>query len=213
MRKYKMIETVFPIKVLIDELVMSEEEEVSLYSTAQAIFLDHLSKKGLGFVDAGNVASIPVFTKENLEKYAEIKTLHEFFAKSFFNLANEYTPTTMEEIYSAMGETTGRLPFMKRGDYKQIHNHSGTSLVAVYYMSDVDNQKEGGKLVLHDPSFNNIMRTKPKPTHEIDTRKNRIVIMPGYVWHEVTPYTGEDTRLAVVMNITLTDFTEIDNID
>jgi hypothetical protein len=208
-----MIETVFPIKILIDELQMSEEEEASLYSISQAIFMDHLSKKGLGFVDAGNVASIPIFTKENLERYPEIKKLHEFFAKGFYQIANEYSPTEIEEIYSSMGETTGRLPFMKKGDYKQLHNHSGTSLVAVYYMGDVDNAKEGGKLVLHDPSFNNTVRTKPKPTYEIETKKNRIVIMPGYIWHEVTPYSGEDIRLAVVMNITLSDFTPIDNLD
>ena len=208
-----MIETVFPIKMLIDEFEVTYEEEVSLYSILQAIFMSHLSKKGLGFVDAGNVASIPIFTKENLEGYPEIKKLYEFFAESFYKLANEYSPTTMEEIYLSMGETTGRLPFMRKGDYKQIHNHSGTSLVAVYYMGEVNNEKEGGKLVLHDPSFNNTMRTKPKPTHEIETKKNRIVIMPGYIWHEVTPYTGEDVRLAVVMNITLLDFTPIDNLD
>lgn len=208
-----MIETIFPIRMLVNELEMTEKEEASLYATSQAIFTNHLSRKGLGFVDAGNVASIPIFTEENLQSYPEIKKLYEFFAKSFHSLANEYSPTTMDEIYASMGETTGRLPFMRKGDYKQVHNHSGTSLVAVYYMGDVDNEKEGGKLVLHDPSFNNTMRTKPKPTHEIETKKNRIVVIPGYIWHEVTPYFGEDVRSAVVMNITLSDFTPIDNLD
>ncbi|MDA1317433.1 MAG: putative 2OG-Fe(II) oxygenase [bacterium] len=208
-----MIKTIFPIRMLVDEFKITQEEEVSLYCISQAIFTAHLSKSGLGFAETGNIGSIPIFTKENLKKYPEIKKLYEFFAKSFYSLANEYSPTTMDEIYASMGETTGRLPFMRKGDYKQIHNHSGTSLVAVYYMSDVDNKKEGGKLVLHDPSFNNTIRSRPKPTQEIETKKNRIVIIPGYIWHEVTPYLGEDDRIAVVMNITLPDFEPLDNLD
>jgi hypothetical protein len=35
----------------------------------------------------------------------------------------------------------------------------------------------------------------------IETEKNTIIIVPAHVWHEVTPYYGEEDRLAVVMNI------------
>jgi Rps23 Pro-64 3,4-dihydroxylase Tpa1-like proline 4-hydroxylase len=74
-------------------------------------------------------------------------------------------------------------------------------MVAVYYLDCVDNDKDGGKLIFHDPAFNQVIKTRPKSKMSIETEKNTIIIVPAHVWHEVTPYYGEEDRLAVVMNI------------
>mgnify|MGYP000415585683 CR=1 FL=1 len=146
--------------------------------------------------------TIPLFTDDNIKNYNEIKNLHDFFAKSFLKLANEYDESiTHAEILERMEQTTGRLPFMRNGDYKGLHCHSGASMVAVYYLDCVDNDKDGGKLIFHDPAFNQVIKTRPKSKMSIETEKNTIIIVPAHVWHEVTPYYGEEDRLAVVMNI------------
>lgn len=198
-----MIETIFPVKMFHAKMPMNDEDASSLNATCQAIFRNHIAMKGISFQDAGDDGvHIPVFTNDNIKTYKEIKELHNFFAQSFHMLAKEYDNTiTFEEILDRMEETTGRLPFMRKGDYKGLHCHSGASLVAVFYLEDVDNDKDGGKLILHDPAFNQVIRTKPKSKMSIDTEKHCIIIVPAHVWHEVTPYSGDEDRLAVVMNI------------
>lgn len=198
-----MIETIFPVQMFHAKMPMSDEESSSLNATCQAIFRNHTAMKGISFQEAGDDGvHIPVFTDDNIKAYKEIRKLHDYFAKSFHQLAQEYdNRITFEEVLECMEETTGRLPFMRKGDYKGLHCHSGASLVAVFYLDDVDNDKDGGKLILHDPAFNQIIRTKPKRKMEMDTEKHCIIIVPAHVWHEVTPYNGDEDRLAVVMNI------------
>jgi hypothetical protein len=47
------------------------------------------------------------------------------------------------------------------------------------------------------------VRARTNPQHEIQTEKNSIVIIPAHVWHEVTPYFGNDERLTITMDIEL----------
>ena len=198
-----MIRTIFPVKMFHAKMPMNDKDASSLNATCQAIFRNHVAMKEISFQDAGDDGvHIPVFTYDNIKTYKEIKELYKFFAQSCHILAKEYDDTiTFEEIIDCMEETTGRLPFMRKGDYKSLHCHSGASLVAVFYLDDVDNDKDGGKLILHDPAFNQVIRTKPKSKMPIDTEKHSIIIVPAHVWHEVTPYNGDEDRLAVVMNI------------
>lgn len=37
-------------------------------------------------------------------------------------------------------------------------------------------------------------------TARFETKKNRMIIVPNYVWHEVSQYAGDDERLAIVLN-------------
>ena len=61
-------------------------------------------------------------------------------------------------------------------------------------------KNSGGDLVLHDPRFHNqISFTGPKTKVIIPTR-GTLVAAPTYIWHEVSRYLGESTRLAVVCN-------------
>ena len=198
-----MIKTIFPIKMLHELHNINEEESSTLNSVCQAIFRNHLAMAGLSYQDGGDDGvHIPLFTDDNIKNYNEIKILNNFFAKSFLKLANEYDESiTHTEILERMEQTTGRLPFMRNGDYKGLHCHSGASMVAVYYLDCVDNDKDGGKLIFHDPAFNQVIKTRPKSKMSIETEKNTIIIVPAHVWHEVTPYYGEEDRLAVVMNI------------
>ena len=184
-----MIKTIFPIKMLHELHNINEEESSTLNSVCQAIFRNHLAMAGLSYQDGGDDGvHIPLFTDDNIKNYNEIKILHDFFAKSFLKLANEYDESiTHTEILERMEQTTGRLPFMRNGDYKGLHCHSGASMVAVYYLDCVDNDKDGGKLIFHDPAFNQVIKTRPKSKMSIETEKNTIIIVGSAYSTQATP--------------------------
>ena len=101
----------------------------------------------------------------------------------------------------------GKLPIMKKGDYQRLHGHVNAVAFAIFYLTDVNNERQGGELILKDPSFNTNYGFKPPEDYAVETKKNRLVVVPGYIWHEVTPYTGDDDRITIVMNLCL------DNLD
>ena len=100
-----------------------------------------------------------------------------------------------------MDNHAGRLPIMRNGDYKGIHSHPGSTAFGIFYLTDVDNKKDGGKLILRDPSFHTNPGFRSLMTHEIETKAGRLVIAPSYIWHEVTPYYGKEDRITVVSNL------------
>ena len=87
-------------------------------------------------------------------------------------------------------------------DYKVLSD------IGYTYLKDVDNQRKGGELILHDPSFHNNFGFTEQNQFPISTIKNRLVIAPAYIWHEVTPYTGEENRVSIVLNLDI--FSESD---
>jgi hypothetical protein len=64
-------------------------------------------------------------------------------------------------------------------------------------------KKHGGKLILKDPSFHSNYSFHPPEDYGIETRKNRLIVAPAYVWHEVSPYIGDEDRITVVVNLHL----------
>jgi len=204
MKENIMIETIFPTKIFRSKIDFTDDENESLKAFCQALMMQYMAENKISFREAGELENVPVFSDFNLKTYPFMTRLYNFFAVSFLELLQEYEPSAeLEEVYDAMQVTMGKMPFMKRGDYKQIHCHRGNALVAVFYLDSVDNDMHGGKLILHDPSFNNTVRARTNPQHEIQTEKNSIVIIPAHVWHEVTPYFGNDERLTITMDIEL----------
>lgn len=199
-----MIKTVFPVNVLIKDFDKPDQFSAELSSAIQAIFQSLMVEHGLTRDDISD-EEFPVFTEENLKAFPVLKELQEMFVDGFYELASSFEENTLtKDMISKMVETNvGKLPLMKKGDYKRIHGHTNAIAFAVFYLTDVDNDKHGGKLILKDPSFHSNFSFHPPEDYEIETRKNRLVIAPAYVWHEVTPYLGDEDRITVVVNLHL----------
>ena len=87
--------------------------------------------------------------------------------------------------------------------YKCIHNHgSYVNAFAIFYLTDVNIEKDGGELILHDPSFSGLENFHENKVFKISPKKNRMVICPNHIWHEVARYNGENERLCVIINLT-----------
>jgi hypothetical protein len=199
-----MIKTVFPVNVLIKDHDMPDEFTNELASAIQAIFQSLMSEHELTKDDVAN-EEFPVFTEENFQAFPVLKQLQEMFIDGFYELASSYEENTLtkEMVAKMVSSNVGKLPLMQKGDYKRTHGHTNAIAFAVFYLTDVDNKKHGGQLILRDPSFHSNFSFHPPEDFAIETKKNRLTIAPGYVWHEVTPYTGDADRLTVVVNLHL----------
>jgi len=197
-----MIKTVFPVNVLIKDYDLSNEVTNELTSAVQAILHSLMTEKGLTR-DQATDDEFPVFTEANCQAFPALKQLQQMFADCFYELASSYEGNmlTREMIDKMVSTNLGKLPVMKHGEYKRTHGHTNASAFAIFYLTDVDNEKHGGELILRDPSFHSNFSFHPPEDFAIATKKNRLMVAPAYVWHEVTPYTGTDDRLAIVIMI------------
>jgi hypothetical protein len=110
--------------------------------------------------------------------------------------------------------------YAARGEFTMVHNHSA-DLVAVYYVRTAATDRpvveiptpdgdynyfaaEDGALVLHDPRFNaNLAAVQVGDYVKVFPRPGLLVVFPGYLWHSVTPYLGDERRLALSANFHL----------
>jgi hypothetical protein len=197
-----MIKNIFPVNIYTKDLNVDETWSKELENISKSIFLSYLAEKNITRKDITE-NEIPFFTKSNIEQYPIIKELQDIFIEGFYSLASSYDNNTLsqDDIEKMVCSNTGRLPFMEKYDYKPVHSHLNSSAFAIFYLTDVNNEKDGGKLILRDPSFNVIPNFRPKEKYEIETKKNRLIVVPAYVWHEVTPYFADEERLTIVINL------------
>ena len=197
-----MITSIFPNKILIKDFELSDEWNNNVTVMVKSVFAKELSEKG-DYAVAGN-DTVPLFTEENMKSCPELVQLKQMIVDCFYELASSFNSNklTKEDIEKRVRKELGRLPFMKKNDSKKIHNHdSMIDAFAIFYLTDVDNDKEGGELILHDPSFSGALNFHEKRTFEVPTKKHRMVICPNHIWHEVSMYTGEKERITVVLNL------------
>lgn len=199
-----MIKTIFPVNVLVKDFDLPEEFTSDLSASIQSIFQGLVAEHGLSREKIGD-DEYPIFTKENLEKFPVLVQLREMFIEGFCELAESFEGNTLtRDTITGMVETNlGKLPLMQKGDYKRLHGHTGAVAFAVFYLTDVDNERHGGQLILKDPSFHSNFGFHPPEDFKVETKKNRLIVAPGYVWHEVTPYLGDEDRVTVVVNLNL----------
>jgi hypothetical protein len=197
-----MIKTIFPVNILVKDYDLPEQFTQELSSIIQSIFQSLMLEKELSRKEIGD-NEFPIFTEENMAAFPVLKQLREMFIDSFYELADSYEENILSrDLISQMVEkNVGKLPLMQKGEYKRLHNHFNTSAFAIFYLTDVDNDQYGGKLILKDPAFHSNAGFHPPPDYEVETRKNRMVVAPAYIWHEVTPYTGDEDRITVVINL------------
>lgn len=97
---------------------------------------------------------------------------------------------------------------MKFGDFKSVHSHDVIDAFAIFYV-DTGNSIDSGALRLYDPRWQSKKAFAPgKPYIEIKPQDGLLVAAPHYIWHEVTPYLGSETRISLVCNMTFNEIVE-----
>lgn len=131
----------------------------------------------------------------NLWVNNNMRTIRERFVDGFTSLCIDYGESTNFDI-----DSMNIINPMKFGDFKSCHTHDVIDAFGVYYLNESDN---GGKLRLYDPRFLNKKSFAREPYIEIKPRTGMMIVAPYYIWHEVTPYLGEETRYSLVCNMVL----------
>jgi hypothetical protein len=198
-----MLNKIFQTHIIVKDFDFSDEWNKRVLAIAKHHFTRAMLEKDGDYDEAGN-DSVNLFNKENLIEFPELVDLKNIFIENFYELSKSYEKNILskEQIEKMLDvQEIGRLPFMRKGDYKRVHSHAGIMAFGIFYLTDVDNKKEGGQLIFHDPSFNNLGHFHSSKEFSVDTKKHRMVLSPGNVWHEVTPYVGEEERFAIVVNL------------
>lgn len=203
-----MIHSVFPTNVVVNDYAMSDSWGDAIENAVMTKFysialLTNESRK--------NISEIPadLFSSDSMAAVPELADLRTMFVDSFYELYTSYAKTLSEygdmiltrDNIDSMLTDTGRIQVMSQYERKGIHNHTQSEAFGVFYLSDVDNAKDGGEIVLHDPSFHHLVDFCAKPTVRFETKKHRMIVGPAHIWHEVTSYFGADERMAVVVNL------------
>jgi hypothetical protein len=152
-----MIKTIFPTRILVKDYDKSKEWSQNLESLVKTIFKS-VQVEQQDYYSTGN-NSVNLFKKENLIQFPELVELREMFVDCFYELASSYDSNelTRECVDDRVDEYSGKLPFMKYGDLKSLHNHNqSVDAFGIFYLTDVNNDTEGGSLILHDPSFSGL---------------------------------------------------------
>jgi hypothetical protein len=199
-----MIQTIFPTKILINDFDKNDDWNHTICAFIRSHFTKAINEKGSYF--AAGDEDISVFTEENMTLIPELRDLFNMFVDSFFELSQEFSNKTdanlsREEVEQKLSKDLGRLPLMRKGDEKGLHTHGEASAYGIFYLNDIDNEKEGGQLILHDPSFNSLRHFCDDKTLKIETKKHRMIIAPAHIWHEVSKYYGDEERQTIVLNL------------
>lgn len=200
-----MIEKLFATHILVKDLEISTEDSAEIIALTKGMIEQYKAETSMTVKQIGE-DSLPFFTTENLTKFPVLETLRQHFIDGFWELAKSYENNsfTRELIEEMVCSYTGRLPIMQKGDFKHAHNHPGASSFAILYMSDIDNKKHGGELIIHDPTWSSNVGYTNNQNYKVETKKHRLVVAPGNVWHSVTAYTGDEDRIAIVFNLDIT---------
>lgn len=97
------------------------------------------------------------------------------------------------------------------GASNQSHAHPGCVWSAVYYVDD-GGDRDGGKLVLHDPRFPMNRMAAPDLVFaadgqmeemrvEIAPEPGRLVVFPAWLMHSVKPHRGPRERISIALNV------------
>jgi uncharacterized protein (TIGR02466 family) len=104
----------------------------------------------------------------------------------------------------------------KQYEYDTPHEHSGNTVIAVYYIKTPD---KCGDLLLHDPrgATNFIPQYEKnlsgqnlsgRTYYRIAPRCGQLILFPAYIIHSVEPNMSEDVRISIAMNIKYKNFNQ-----
>lgn len=206
------IREIFPTNIVIKDIDLTQDQILELTVAVESIFLHNYNvtreevRSSKNPMDKGNFADpIPVFTEENLKVFSELKYVKEIFIDGFYELSQSYEDSDLsrDAIKMLFENSLGQLPVMRTGQAHPAHTHPGAVASAIFYLTDVDNKKDGGQLILRDPTWHSTPGFRNSMQYEIETKAGRLVVFPVHVWHEVKTYLGEKDRIAIVANLSL----------
>lgn len=185
-------ELIFTLKYL----TLSKEENCTLTNDLKDETLQELFR-----YDSQKLSKPYVISETTAKEHKIIKELRDIFIDGFCELNKEYSnlydETYLRNVYLA---DAGNFAVIKQGQRVGLHNHPSIAF-AIFYLTEVDNSQDGGELILYDPSFNQSPHFTSRREIKIQTKKNRLVIGPANVWHEVTPYRGKNDRMCAVIDL------------
>jgi uncharacterized protein (TIGR02466 family) len=88
------------------------------------------------------------------------------------------------------------------------HIHGGNYWAAVYYVKK--GHGEGGRLWLHDPRMPGLRMyapslrftgAGPEGAYRFQPEAGQLVLFPAWLMHSVEPWSGDDQRISIAMNI------------
>jgi uncharacterized protein (TIGR02466 family) len=123
----------------------------------------------------------------------------------------EETMVDVKEFLTVDDDVTFRVAtawvnFNGRNDYNVKHIHANSFFSGVYYVRVPEG---AGRLKLSDPNHARVCFHLPYKEfgphncfdHEVEPEEGRMVIFPGYVFHQVTPTTADEERCSIAFNI------------
>jgi len=205
-----MIKDFFPVKVLQRDLDISDEVNENICNMISAL---HASINLSSNFECA-CEELYLFSDENLKICPELSIVLDSFVQGFSDLldANGGDPVYLnhESIKSKIKSTIvgdkrpwSKLPFMRAysKEYKTPHVHEQSCVWGILYLQDIDHQSYGGQIYLQDPHRSMQKHFKVNSEVKIEAKKNRLLIVPNYVWHGVTPYYGPEDRLSIVVSL------------
>lgn len=157
----------------------------------QVMMYQNIDKPQSDFDSTSLTDSIPLLKELAYEKYKE------FFSVTFDYDIDEFN-------FKFKSWLTGS----KGNYYMDLHNHSGSPWVAVFYVLAEETDK-GGDFVAYDPRVNANRGFHDKFKHmfepiEFLPQTGDVIIMPGFVYHAVRNYTSS-LRLALPVDLFIED--------
>jgi len=142
-----------------------------------------------------------------------IQELRKFMLESVFRVAMAASETVREEFARLSLNNHTWFHITRPTGYFVAHNHALASWSAVYCVKDgADTAGEpcGGLLRLFDtragadayldPANQRLRQPFIVGDLDLQLQAGQLVVFPSYLFHEVTPYYGSDTRITVASN-------------
>jgi hypothetical protein len=205
-----MILDLFPTKILLKDLDISDDTNKKLCETISAI---HVATRASSSFDCA-CEEMYLFSEENQKTNPELTVVLDAFVEGFSELldANDTDPEyeNHASIKSKIRSTIvagqrpwTKLPFMRAysKEYKSSHTHEQSCVWGIFYLQDVNHEEYGGQIYMENPHRSTQRHFYSSPEQKFEAKKNRLIIAPNYVWHGVTPYTGPDDRLCIVVSL------------
>jgi uncharacterized protein (TIGR02466 family) len=151
----------------------------------------------------------------NLFRWPEscVQELRNFMLDAIGRMVMETSPLRPEDLARLKFQNHTWFHISRHAGSFVAHNHPMASWSAVYCVragESVPDQPDSGVLRFHDtrngasafldPANNRLHRPYALRSLDIRLAEGQLVVFPSYVFHEVAPFYGRDTRITVATN-------------
>lgn len=197
------IKQIYPTNILVEQLDIPEEiiAKVETYLKAQdKAFRTNLDNNHIEYRDGNeNIIFDAVEKGECPEMVFITDQIKERYIELALSNIESYTESDQDKLIFETVIESCKINLMKPGYRLGVHTHYGDDAYACFYFNDVKSD-EGGELLLYDPRWQRNYTFGGSLLEKIRPRRGLLVIVPGFIWHEVSQYNGNEERLTLVVN-------------